>query len=328
MITRKDGNPIAPLCDLPFLGGAPHNQRMINNQEELVNSLNTDLCKGPYAPYMFEKKWDTSTVLTPAEFNERYAEFFVSQKQVGELIQRLQLSPADRVVVESERSMFLFVREHGDEARLTGIIPIGPKPLEQQFKLTRDVIYGRKYGTSLTLDVLQPLKEANGGALLALNSGDFVSQPKVYATGIPLLTQSLLNAGYTIINVTPSGTPKYTIPEEAADVQRAVRFVRYNANRLQIEPERLAVMGMSSGGYLAQMVGLCTEPAPMFPPVSDPTSDREIGPRGGCVEPRAGGDQLLRPNRSGELRKTRQVNPRPRVSGVSLAPRYFRPVRI
>jgi acetyl esterase/lipase len=273
MITRKDGTPIAPLCDLPFLGGAPHNQRIVNNQEELGKALNADLCKGPYAPFMYEKKWDTSTVLLAAAFFEQYSDFLVSRKELRKLIERLQLTPSDRVVVEGDRGMLLFVRASGDESRLIGIVPIGFRSLQREFKLTRDVIYGRKYGTSLTLDVLQPLKNANGGALLELNNGDFISAPKQYGDSIFLHTQTLLNAGYTVIYVTPSGTPKHSIPEALADVQRAVRFVRYNAKRLNLDPDRLAVMGSSSGGYLAHMVGLWTEPAPKFPPASDPTAD-------------------------------------------------------
>ena len=168
--------------------------------------------------------------------------------------------------------MLLFVRANGRDSRLIGIVPIGFRPLEKEFKLTRDVIYGRKYGTCLTLDVLQPLKEANGGALLEINNGDFISAPKHYGSRLFPHTLTVLNSGYTVIYVTPSGTPKHSIPEVLADVQRAVRFVRYNAKRLNLNPDRLGVMGSSSGGYLAQMVGLWNEPVPMFPPASDPTS--------------------------------------------------------
>ena len=45
----------------------------------------------------------------------------------------------------------------------------------------------------------------------------------------------------------PSGTPKHSIPEVLADVQKAVRFVRYNAKRLNLNPDRLGVMGSSRG---------------------------------------------------------------------------------
>ena len=273
MIARKDGNAIAPLCDLPFLGGAPHSQRIVEKQAELDNALNADLCKAMfYGPFMFEKKWDVSAVLHPQAFFEQYSDNLANGAELPKLINRLQLTPSDRIVVETHRGMLLFVRANGRDSRLIGIVPIGFRPLEKEFKLTRDVIYGRKYGTCLTLDVLQPLKEANGGALLEINNGDFISAPKHYGSRLFPHTLTVLNSGYTVIYVTPSGTPKHSIPEVLADVQRAVRFVRYNAKRLNLNPDRLGVMGSSSGGYLAQMVGLWNEPVPMFPPASDPTS--------------------------------------------------------
>ena len=272
LITQKEAALIAPMCDLPFLGGAPHNQRIVNNREELAKALDTDLCNGPYAPFMYEKEWRINTVLPITAFFDQYSDYFAGRRELKKLIDRLQLTPSDRVVVEDNRGMLLFVRASGGEPRLIGIVAIGFRSLQRDFKLIRDVIYGRKYGTALTLDVMQPSQKANGAAILELNNGDFVSQPKQYTDAVFLHTQVLLNAGYTIVNVTPSGAPKNSIPEILSDTQRAVRFVRYNAKRLNLDPDRLAVMGSSSGGYLAHMVGLWTGPAPKFPPASDPAS--------------------------------------------------------
>jgi hypothetical protein len=161
-IAMKDASAILPMCDIPFLGGAPHNQRLIKDRDELTKALNDDLCQGPYAPFMFERKWDASTVLLPAEFQEQYSDFLVNHPNT-KLLELLHLTLEDRVVVEHHRGMLLIVRAGSDESRAIGIIPIGFRSLKQQFKLTRDVIYGRKYGTVLTLDVLQPLKRSNFG---------------------------------------------------------------------------------------------------------------------------------------------------------------------
>lgn len=57
---------------------------------------------------------------------------------------------------------------------------------------------------------------------------------------------------------------KYRIPRRAKrihwepmqDVQRAIRVVRYDAEKWNVDPQRLGVMGFSAGGHLSVMAGL------------------------------------------------------------------------
>lgn len=48
--------------------------------------------------------------------------------------------------------------------------------------------------------------------------------------------------------------PKYHHPAPLQDVQRAIRYVRSRAAELNIDPERVGVMGFSAGGHLASTV--------------------------------------------------------------------------
>ena len=43
----------------------------------------------------------------------------------------------------------------------------------------------------------------------------------------------------------------YHYPYITADVIRAIRFVRYNAEKFNIDPERIGILGFSAGGHLA-----------------------------------------------------------------------------
>lgn len=47
------------------------------------------------------------------------------------------------------------------------------------------------------------------------------------------------------------GTHGYRHPAMLQDVQRALRMVRYNADKWKIDPQKIAVMGSSAGGHLA-----------------------------------------------------------------------------
>jgi acetyl esterase/lipase len=48
--------------------------------------------------------------------------------------------------------------------------------------------------------------------------------------------------------------PRYRYPAPLLDAQRAVRFVRFNATRFRIHPDRVGIIGFSAGGHLASTV--------------------------------------------------------------------------
>jgi len=62
--------------------------------------------------------------------------------------------------------------------------------------------------------------------------------------------QPFLDRGYTVFAIVTSSQPKFTIPEIALDVERAVRFVRANAAQYGVRRDRIGIMGSSSGGHL------------------------------------------------------------------------------
>ena len=116
---------------------------------------------------------------------------------------------------------------------------------------TRDVIYGRKHGLALTMDVFTP-KKPNGFGVVAVVSGGWFSDTKSI---IVAFYQELIDRGYTVFAVVHGSQPKFTLPEIIEDMHRAVRFVRHNAKKYKIDAERLGIMGASAGGHLSLMMG-------------------------------------------------------------------------
>lgn len=115
----------------------------------------------------------------------------------------------------------------------------------------RDVIYGRKSGLALTMDVFTP-KKANGAGLVFVVSGGWFSGPQAI---VPRMYAAFLDRGYTVFAVVHGSQPKYTLPEIVEDMHRSVRFIRHNAKRFGIDPERIGVSGGSAGGHLSLMLG-------------------------------------------------------------------------
>src|SRR5439155_13622073 len=113
------------------------------------------------------------------------------------------------------------------------------RPDAPEVTRTRDVIYGRKYGLALTLDVFTP-KKANGRGLIFVVSGGWFSGPQAISQAF---ADPFLRRGYTVFAVVHGSQPKFTIPEIVEDMHRAVRFVRHNAGRFKIDADRLGIYG-------------------------------------------------------------------------------------
>ena len=118
------------------------------------------------------------------------------------------------------------------------------------FERTEDVVYGRKLGMALTMDVFRP-KQANGYGIVLPVSASFLSNKRMIQ---PLLFEELLARGYTVFAVLPSSGPKFFLTEMAADVHRAVRYIRANASQFAVNADKLGSTGYSAGCHLALML--------------------------------------------------------------------------
>jgi acetyl esterase/lipase len=123
---------------------------------------------------------------------------------------------------------------------------------EPLFDRKEDVIYGRKYGTALTMDIFTPRKDAAGIGVIVVVSGGFISSHEAISTNY---TKPLLAHGYTVFTVVHGSQPRYTVPEIIDDMKRAVRFIRHHAKDYGIDPDRIGVAGASAGGHLSLMLG-------------------------------------------------------------------------
>ena len=122
----------------------------------------------------------------------------------------------------------------------------------QEFTRERDVVYGRKLGMALTMDVLKPAKPSGIGVIF-LVSGGFKSGMELVESERfgSVVLKPFLDRGQTVFAVSHSAQPKFNVSEIVPDIHRAVRFIRTHARDYSVDPERLGIMGTSSGGLLA-----------------------------------------------------------------------------
>jgi acetyl esterase/lipase len=132
-----------------------------------------------------------------------------------------------------------------------------------------DVIYGRKDGMALTLDVLSPKTNANGVGIIWVISAAWVSDHSAIDPTHPASpVNELIKRGYTVIAVVHGSQPRYTVPEILKDLNRAVRFIRLHAAEYGIDPNRIGIEGASAGGHLSLMQGTAGDPGD--PKAEDP----------------------------------------------------------
>jgi acetyl esterase/lipase len=136
-------------------------------------------------------------------------------------------------------------------AMVLGLVATALPGRGADWQRTEDIIYGRKHGVALTMDVFRP-PTTNGFGVVFMVSGGFFSAKEAIN---PAFFRAFLDRGYVVFAVVHGSQPKYTIPEITEDVHRAVRFIRHRAADFGVRPEKLGVAGASAGGHLSLTLG-------------------------------------------------------------------------
>ena len=125
-----------------------------------------------------------------------------------------------------------------------------------QVIIENDVEYSNPDNQHLQLDLARP--EGNGPfpAVLCIHGGGFRAGTRQGYTG---LIKKLAERGYVAATVTYRLAPKYQFPAAVYDVKAAVRWLRANAKKYHIDPNRIGVTGGSAGGHLAQFLGVTAD---------------------------------------------------------------------
>lgn len=131
-------------------------------------------------------------------------------------------------------------------------------------RVEKNVVYGMFSGAALLLDVHRPVKPNGFGVIFIAGSGwqagiEYGAEP-IKERQIGVWAPSLTAAGYTVFALNHRGAPRFHHPAALEDVQRAIRFVRFNAKSYGIDPARLGGVAGSSGGHLIALAATLATP--------------------------------------------------------------------
>ena len=151
---------------------------------------------------------------------------------------------------------------------------IDPGHAKKSLNLIDNVVYATRTdleGKPLELKLSVLLQNGNSEAKLAIGEDDPREDhsPKPALVWIPgggwrgtdknLMLGEMApfaNAGYVVASIYYRSSAQGHYPDQIRDVKAAIRFLRANAARFEIDPDRIGVMGRSAGGHLAAMAAM------------------------------------------------------------------------
>lgn len=115
-----------------------------------------------------------------------------------------------------------------------------------------DVRYVPDGDEAQSLDIYFPENRAGKPLplLVWIHGGGWMAGSKAE---MPFLNQ--LGRGYVVASVEYRFSQKAKFPAQIQDCQAAIRWLRANAEKYSIDPQRIGVAGASAGGHLAALVG-------------------------------------------------------------------------
>jgi acetyl esterase len=120
--------------------------------------------------------------------------------------------------------------------------------------LRKDIVFSPEHG--LKLDAYIPSVQQSGSgpfpAVIIAHGGGWEAGDKV--TYVTPLFEPLARAGFAWFSIDYRLTPDVQHPAQLDDLRAAIRFVRTNASRFNIDPKRIALLGESASGQMVMQI--------------------------------------------------------------------------
>jgi acetyl esterase/lipase len=133
--------------------------------------------------------------------------------------------------------------------------PTAPAYMSKLGTVEKDIAYNNTDYINLKLDIYYPLM-ASGvvPAVIYLHGGAWIQGDKNDAA-VSAEVSELTKRGFLVASINYGLAPVYKIQEQIENVKSAVRFLRSNALRFGIDPDKIGALGASAGGHLASLLG-------------------------------------------------------------------------
>ena len=128
-----------------------------------------------------------------------------------------------------------------------------PLSAADAFTLKYDIVYGTVGETNLCMDIAFPTQSCgpipcvvviHGGAWTLGNKSMHTNEIKYFA-----------KQGYVSVSIGYRLAPDHRFPAQIEDVKCAIRYLRANCKKFNIDPDQIGAVGFSAGAHLSMMLG-------------------------------------------------------------------------
>ena len=120
----------------------------------------------------------------------------------------------------------------------------------KEVRIDRGIVFDSPDGVDLKLNVYRPLQTGKYPALIVIYGGAWrFGTPDGYEK----FSCYMAARGYSVITIDYRHAPKYKFPQQLEDVKTALQYIRDRAIDLEIDLDKMAILGRSAGGHLATL---------------------------------------------------------------------------
>jgi len=149
-----------------------------------------------------------------------------------------------------------------------------PPATQPKVTVEQDIVYANAGATELKLDMARPAEgEGLFPAVVVIHGGAWRQGNK---SDVRSISSEFARRGYVAVAPQYRFCPKDPFPAQVHDVKAAVRWVKSNAKKYRIDPERVGAIGFSAGGHLALFLGLTGPNDGIEGDVSAPAPDSRV----------------------------------------------------
>jgi acetyl esterase/lipase len=139
------------------------------------------------------------------------------------------------------------------------------QPPEGEFKVEveRDLVYGKGGDKDMKLDMASPVGiKGPVPCIVCVHGGGWrtgsrqdLSKPMPQLGGKKSLIELVASKGYVSVSISYRLSAEAKFPAQIEDCKAAVRWLRANAKKYNIDPDRIGAVGFSAGGHLVCLMG-------------------------------------------------------------------------
>jgi len=130
---------------------------------------------------------------------------------------------------------------------------LGAQEKKADVRIERDLVYGKGGEWDLKLDLATP-KDGTGPfpAIVCVHGGGWKAGRR---QDLGRTIEGMAARGYVAVTVSYRFSQEAKFPAQIEDCKAAVRWLRANAAKYHVKPERIGAVGFSAGGHLVCLLG-------------------------------------------------------------------------